>query len=262
MQRLAMRGRLAAVVARPAPERHYRSDIHASPRHDPWTDSQTIVARPGERPASQNSSDRRAAGSCNAVRKRLIIGELRTGRSMAADKYERYAVTHVPEGLQISLWQALPALGPGVIALVILVACFLTDPYPHHSRIWAGLGVVTLALVALFGVRVETWVIADGVVRHKSSLWNRELLLEHPPGSPLIVRIEVVPCDTEGTQPLFPHVVHLFGQDGIEVGDGIRFRQAATLPRFLEALRDASPIDVTDLVRGTPGLEASDPRLN
>jgi hypothetical protein len=72
---------------------------------------------------------------------------------MVADKYERYAIAHVPEGLQISLWQALPSLGFGLIALVILMACFLTDPYQSHGRIWTGLGVVALALVALFGVR-------------------------------------------------------------------------------------------------------------
>ena len=30
---------------------------------------------------------------------------------MVADRYERYAISHVPEGLQISLWQALPSLG-------------------------------------------------------------------------------------------------------------------------------------------------------
>jgi hypothetical protein len=63
---------------------------------------------------------------------------------MVADRYERYAISHVPEGLQISLWQALPSLGFGVIALVILTACFLTDPYAGHVRIWAGLGVVAL----------------------------------------------------------------------------------------------------------------------
>ena len=166
---------------------------------------------------------------------------------MVAEKYERYAISHVTEGLQISLWQALPNIGIGVIALVILTACFLTDPYPGHNRIWAGLGVVVLALVALFGVRVENWIISDCVIRYKSSLWNKELLFERSPGESLIVQVEVVPCDSEGTQPPFPHVAHLMGPGGIDVGDGFRFRQRASLVRFLNALHDVSPIDVEDL---------------
>ena len=34
---------------------------------------------------------------------------------MSFDKYERYEINNVPEGLQVSHWQALPSLGPGVI---------------------------------------------------------------------------------------------------------------------------------------------------
>jgi hypothetical protein len=166
---------------------------------------------------------------------------------MVADKCERYAMSHVPEGLQISLWQALPSIGFGVIVLVILTACFLTDPYQGHERIWAGLVVVALALVALFGVRIETWIISDTAIRYKSSLWHKELLFEHAPGTTLIVRVEVVPGDSEGTQPPFPHVVHLMGPGGIDVGDGFRFRQRASLVRFLNALHDVSPIDVEHL---------------
>ncbi len=174
---------------------------------------------------------------------------------MKGDKYERYAISHVPEGLQISLWQALPNIGFGVVALVILTACFLTDPYPGHDRIWAGLGVVALALVALFGVRVETWIISDTAIRYKSSLWHQELLFEHSPGSSLIVRVEVVPGDSEGTQPPFPHVVHLMVPGGIDVGDGFRFRQRASLVRFLNALHDVSPIDVEDVRAAHEGAD-------
>jgi hypothetical protein len=75
---------------------------------------------------------------------------------MVADKYERYAIAHVPEGLQISLWQALPSLGFGLIALVILMACFLTDPYQSHGRIWAGLGVVARAIAPRY-VICDNW---------------------------------------------------------------------------------------------------------
>jgi hypothetical protein len=166
---------------------------------------------------------------------------------MVTDKCERYAIAHVPEGLQISLWQALPTLGFGVIALVLLTACFLTDPYQGHGRIWAGLGVVALALVALFGVRVESWIISDCAIRYKRSLWSEELLSEHSPGVPLIVWVEHVPRDGEGTQPPFPHVVHLMGSSKIEIGDGLQFRETSTLVRFLKILDEVSPIEVTDL---------------
>jgi hypothetical protein len=165
---------------------------------------------------------------------------------MVADKHERYAISHVPEGLQVSLWQALPSLGFGVIALVILMACFLTDPYQGHSRTWAGLGVVALALVALFGVRIESWIISDSAIRYKSSIWSEEVLSERSPGTLLVVRVEHIPCDSEGTPPPFPHVVHLLGPGGLEIGDGFRFRTTTNLDRFLETLREVLPIAVTE----------------
>jgi hypothetical protein len=166
---------------------------------------------------------------------------------MVADKCERYAISHVPEGLHISLWQALPNIGLGVIVLVILTACFLTDPYQGHGRIWAGLGVVVLALVALFGVRMETWIISDSAIRFKSSLWNKELSFESLPGTPLILRTEIVPCDPDETEPPFRHVVHMIGPGGTEFGDGFRFRTRTNLDQFLETLRTVVPLDVDDI---------------
>jgi hypothetical protein len=173
---------------------------------------------------------------------------------MVADRYERYAISHVPEGLQISLWQALPSLGFGVIALVILMACFLTDPYQNHGRIWTGLGVVALALVALFGVRVESWIISDCAIRYKSSLWHEELSVENSLGTPLILRIEFIPCDPDGTEPAFPHIVHVIGPRGIAFGAGFQFRTRTSLDRFLETLRAVVPVDVEE-VRAARGLQ-------
>jgi hypothetical protein len=166
---------------------------------------------------------------------------------MTFDKYERYEVTNVPDGLSISLWQALPRFGIGAMALVILAACFVTDQHQGHGRIWACAGVIALALVALFGVRIESSVISDSAVRYKASLWSKELLFERPPGTPLIVHVERAPSDSESTQPPFPHAVHLIGPGGIEVGEGFRFREKSTLERFLRALHEVSPIEVTDL---------------
>ncbi len=166
---------------------------------------------------------------------------------MFADKYERYEISTVPEGLQISLWQALPSLGFGVIALVILTACFMTDPYQGHGRIWAGLGMVALALVALFGVKVESWIISDSAIRYKSSLWSKELSFERFTGTPLIMRVELVPSDPEGTERTFLHVVHLVGPGGIKFSDGFRFRTRTNLDRFLETLRDVAPLEVEEL---------------
>jgi hypothetical protein len=164
---------------------------------------------------------------------------------MTVEQYERYEITHVPEGLQISHWQALPSLGIGVIALVLLAACFLTDPYQGHNRFWAGLGVVVLALVALFGVKVESWILSDCAIRYKSGLWNKERLLELSPGMSLTARAEFVPCDSDGIEPAFPHVMHLVSPGGIELGDGFRFRERATVDRFLQTLRRAAPIETT-----------------
>jgi hypothetical protein len=174
---------------------------------------------------------------------------------MIADKFERYTISHVPEGLQISLWEALPNLGFGVIALVILAACFVTDPYQGHGKIWAGLGVVALALVALFGVRIENWIIADTAIRYQGTLWSNELLFERSPDTPLHVRVELIPADSEGTQPPFPHVVHLIGPGGIEVGDGFRFRKSSSLDLFLATIQSVSPINVDCFTSGMDYLD-------
>ncbi len=189
---------------------------------------------------------------------------------MSFDKYERYEISNVPEGLQISHWQALPRLGLGVIVLVILAACFLTDPYHGHNRIWAGLGVIVLALVALFGIKIESWIISDSAIRYRDGLWTKERLFACLPGIKFISRVEVVPCDAEGTPPAFRYVVHLVGQGEIEIGDGFRFREQPTMARFLEYLQVSSAIEVTDLQSGpqdpnTPGRRpsiASDHRID
>jgi hypothetical protein len=166
---------------------------------------------------------------------------------VVADKYERYEISHAPGALHVFMWQVLPRIGGGVIALVMLAACFATDPYEGHGRIWAGLGVLALALLALFGVRVENWVFAENEVRYKSSLWDKERSLARTPDTPLILRFELLPSDAEGTRPPFPYIVHLVGPGGIELGDGFRFRDSSNLERFLEALRTNTPIDVENL---------------
>ncbi len=165
---------------------------------------------------------------------------------MDGDQFERYEVTYVPEGLHIVAWQVLPRVGGGVIALVMLAAGFVTDPYPGHNRIWAGLGVATLALVALFGVRVERWTIGDGIVRFKSSLWDKEISANRSLETPLVLWIELLPRDSEGDRPPDPHVVHLVGPGGATLGDPFRFRQRSTVDRFLETLRTALLVDVQD----------------
>lgn len=165
---------------------------------------------------------------------------------MTFDKFERYELTNVPEGLQISYWQALPSLGIGVVALVLLAACFLTDPYHGHNRIWAGLGVATLAFVAVFGVKVETWIISDRAIRYKNGLWNKEQLWELSSGDRPIAHVEFILGDSEGTTPSFPHVVHLLGPGRTEIGDGFRFRDRSNMLGFVESLQELSVIERTD----------------
>jgi len=172
---------------------------------------------------------------------------------MNVDKYERYEISALDGGLHIVMWQVLPRVGGGVIVLVMLAACFATDPYEGHGRIWAGLGVIALALVALFGVRVENWTIADSGVRYKSSLWNEEVSFEYAADRPLVLRLELLPGDSEGIRPPYPNVVHLVGPDGIEVGDGFRFRERSSLDRFLEALRTVALLEVDGLPMNRSG---------
>jgi hypothetical protein len=165
---------------------------------------------------------------------------------MDPDTIERYEITCVPEGLHIFMWQVLPRVGVGVIALVMLAASFATDPYEGHSRIWAGLGVVALALVALFGVRVENWVISASEVRYKGSLWKRALSIGGLADKPLIVRVDLLPSDAEGTRPPYPFVAHIIGPGGTEIGDGFHFRERLNLDRFLGTLKTVAPIEVEE----------------
>ena len=165
---------------------------------------------------------------------------------MDVDKYDRHEISALDGGLHIVMWQVLPRVGGGVIVLVMLAACFATDPYEGHGRIWAGLWVIALALVALFGVRVENWTIAAGAVRYKSSLWNEEVSCDYAADRPLVLRLELLPGDSEGIRPPYPNVVHLVGPDGFEIGDGFRFRERSSLDRFLAALRAVAPVDVDE----------------
>lgn len=165
---------------------------------------------------------------------------------MVADKCEHYEISSVPDGLQIVSWQALPNLGFGLVTLVILAACYLTDPYLGHGRTWAGLWVIVLALVALFGVRVERWIISDSLVRYKNSFWNKELFFERSAGTPLILRVERAACDPEVTEPTFLQVAQVIGESGTEFGGGFQFRKSTNLDRFLETLGDVTPLEITN----------------
>ncbi len=162
------------------------------------------------------------------------------------NNFERYKVSAVPEGLQVSHWQALPNVGLGVVMLLILTACFLTDPYQGHGRIWALLGVATLAFVALFGVRVESWILSDYAVRYKSSLWRREVVVELSPEEPLSARVDVKTYHLEEDQDTVTYTLQLLGPNGIELGEGFGFRKASTLDLFLKTLQRASPSMVTE----------------
>jgi hypothetical protein len=166
---------------------------------------------------------------------------------MVADKYERYEVSYVPEGLHIFAWQALPNLGGGVIALVLLAACFATDTHGDHGRVWVVIGVAALALVALFGVRMENWVFSESEVRYKGSLWRKDVSFRPASGTPLTLRVESATWDPDGTEPPFPHVIRVIGPGGNELGDGFRFRQRRKLVEFLEMLRTVTALEVVEV---------------
>jgi hypothetical protein len=100
--------------------------------------------------------------------------------------------------------------------------------------------------VALFGIRIESWIISESALRYKSSIWSAEVLSERSPGTLLVVRVGHILCDSDGTPPPFPHVVHLIGPGVLDFGDGFRFRTSTNLDRFLETLREVLPIAVTE----------------
>jgi hypothetical protein len=165
---------------------------------------------------------------------------------MDLDRYERYEVSPAADGIHISMWQVLPRVGGGVVALVLLAAGFATDPYVGHGRIWASLGVIALGAVALFGVRVQSWLISDTAVRFKGSIWDKEVSLDRVPGKPLVVRAEQLTGDSDVSDPPCPHVIHLLGPDGLEVGTGFHFRQRSTALRFAAMLQTVGTIELDD----------------
>jgi len=166
------------------------------------------------------------------------------------EKFERYEISYVPDGLQISTWRALPNFGFGLFALLILAACFLTDPYQGHARIWGTAAVVTLALVAAFGVRLENWIVSDSDVRYRSSVWSKQRRWARPAGTPLRVFVREEVRDLEGTKPTFPYGVHFTQPGEGSFGDALRFRERASVDRLLNTLHGFTPVEVTELAGG------------
>jgi hypothetical protein len=173
------------------------------------------------------------------------------------EKYERYEISYVPDGLQISTWRALPNLGFGLFALLILAACFLTDPYQGHARIWGTAAVVTLALVAAFGVRLENWIISESDVRYRSSVWSKQRRLARPAGTPLRMLVQIAARDLEGNTPPFPYGVHFNAPGEGSFGDALRFRDRASVERLLSTLHEFTPVEVTELA----GRDSPDPAV-
>lgn len=171
---------------------------------------------------------------------------------MVPDKFERYAVSYGPEGLHIRMRQALRTVGCGVLAFGMLAACLVGA----LDVGWAGTGfcVVLVAFVAMCAAWTEDWIITVGEIRYRNSFHIKERCVRRS-GEPVALRVEVFPPDSDGDLPQFPHVVHLIGPDGEEVGYGFAFRRISNLNQFLETLRLLLPLDVDDHKQRKGGVD-------
>jgi len=166
---------------------------------------------------------------------------------MVSEWFERYAVTACPEGLHIRMRQALNCVGSGVLALGMLAASWLGGA-PASGVGWAWIAFWALygTLAAVGALRKEDWLISDGKIRYRNSSRRKERCFRRSSGKPLTLRVKALPRDPDAIPHFFPHVAHLIGPDGEEIGDGFAFQRRSSLDRFLETLCLVLPLDVDD----------------
>jgi hypothetical protein len=180
-------------------------------------------------------------------------------QSMVLDKFERYAVSGGPEGLHIEMRQASHCVGFGVFTLVMLAAGWAySTPLDPGWWAWMGLWMVCGALVAMSALWTEHWQVCSSEVRYQNSFRLKESCIQRFAGKPLALRVESLARASDfDTEKLFPHVVHLIGPDGDEVGDGFAFRRESNLDRFVETLGRVLPLEVDDHRRQKTGVDAA-----
>jgi hypothetical protein len=178
---------------------------------------------------------------------------------MVPDKFERYAVSGGPDGLHIQMRQALHCVGCGMLTLVAFAVGLAHATAPFAGWwIWMGLCVFFGALIAMSALWTEEWWISSGEIQYQNSFRIRERCIQRSPGEPISIRLEVIPRDPDlEMQVQFPHVVHLIGFDGKEVGYGFAFRRSSNLDRFVETLRSVLSIEVKDHRPQLEGLDRS-----
>ena len=182
---------------------------------------------------------------------------------MVPDKFERYAVSDGPEGLHIEMRQASHCVGFGVFTLVMLAAGWaISTPLDPGWWAWMGLWMVCGALVAMSALWTEDWQVCSSEVRYQNSFRLKESCIQRFPGKPLALRVEALARASDfDTEKLFPHVVHLIGPDGDEVGYGFAFRRESNLDRFVETLGRVLPLEVDDHRRQKMGVYGRRNRL-
>jgi hypothetical protein len=178
---------------------------------------------------------------------------------MVPDRFERYAVSEGPEGLYIQMRQASHCVGCGMLTLAALAVglAHATSPFDGWWT-WMGLCVSFGALIVMSALWTEDWLISSSEIQYQNSFRIRERCIQRSPCEPISLRVEVIPRDPDvEMQAQFPHVVHLIGPDGEEVGYGFNFRRSSNLDRFVETLRRVLPIEVDDRRPQKEGLDGS-----
>jgi hypothetical protein len=167
---------------------------------------------------------------------------------MAPDTFERYAVSDGPMGLHIRMRQASHCVGCGMLTLVAF-AVGLAHATARFAGWWTWMGLCVFfgALIIMCALWTEDWLISASEIEYQNSFRIRERCIQRSPCEPISLRVEVIPRDPDvELKPQFPHVVHLIGPDGEEVGSGFGFRRSSNLDRFVETLRRVLPIEVDD----------------
>jgi hypothetical protein len=175
--------------------------------------------------------------------------------AMALRRVERYDIEQSGRGTVLRMRQRRRASSVAVLSLAVLLVSWWIGPYGPRPALewglsdtfywlWSGFFLLIFALGFLGALYQEDWTIAeeDIVVTKYLGPWRTTHRV--PRAHALGIRVEMV---TRGeTGRIFPYLLHFLDAERKDSGLRIELQLAASVDRFLEALRAGLTLDVED----------------
>jgi len=177
---------------------------------------------------------------------------------MNTERIERFDIEPHAGRIELRMRQVPNALGVALVALAVLGVTWWFGPYGPRPVtalaradwfywLWSGFFALVLVLSLAGSAYREDWTITEReIVAIKSAgFWRATHRVAA--GSRLRMRVEQI---TGGDDtPVFPYRLHFLDADRKETGLYVQLQQAASVERFLDALRPALNLDVEGSTR-------------